>query len=131
MVISNIHNVNDASEIVLGYFEVSAISEKRIYITAHELDTLDLPHYKTDCVEIAKSPDDWPVDPKPSWSEIYDMFMRTGNYIFVMPVLKPGTIPEGSVFQSNLLELVFSTKVCALCEYTGFSTKPDFWVDPE
>jgi hypothetical protein len=42
----NVHNVNDAAETVLGYFEVSAVSRKRIFITAHDLDQFYLPHYK-------------------------------------------------------------------------------------
>lgn len=130
-VISNVHNVNDASEMVPGYFEVSAVSQKRIFITSHELNPLYLPHYKTDCVLIAKCPDDWPVDQRPTWDAIYHMFMDTGNFTFVGPELTPGTVPEGHVFKSNLVKLVFSTKVCALCEYTGSITKPDFWIDLE
>lgn len=130
-VISNIHNVNDASEMVLGYFEVSAVSRKRIFITAHELDTLYLPHYKTDCVAIAKSPDDWPGQGTPSWAGIYLMFMETGDFTFVMPLLKSGDILGDPVGQSKLLKLVFSTKVCSLCEYAGITTKPDFWIDLE
>ena len=102
-----------------------------MFITAHELDPLDLPHYQSDCVLIAKSPDDWPMPPRPTWDGIYHLYMNTGDYIFVMPELAPGTIPEGQVFASNLVKLVFSTKVCALCELTGFSTKPDFWIDLE
>ena len=130
-VISNVHNVNNINEKVLGYFEVSAVNQKRMFITAHELDPLDLPHYQSDCVLIAKSPDDWPMPPRPTWDGIYHLYMNTGDYIFVMPELAPGTIPEGQVFASNLVKLVFSTKVCALCELTGFSTKPDFWIDLE
>jgi hypothetical protein len=132
-VISNIHNVNDINEMVLGYFEVSAVSQKRIYITAHELDKLDLPHYSTDCVEIAKSPDDWPLPPppRPTWDAIYHLFMDTGDYTFVMPYVKPGTILGGPIYQSNLLKLVFSLNVCSICGYPGFATKPDFWVDLE
>jgi hypothetical protein len=132
-VTSNIHNVNDAGEMVLGYFEVSAVSQKRIYITAGELDTLDIPHYITDCVEIARSPDDWPTPPIPSWNEIYQMFMQTGDYTFVKPIVTEGTVLDGNVDQKSLVELVFSTKACSLCEFkhTGFSVKPDFWIDPE
>lgn len=130
-VISNIHNVNDAGEMVLGYFEVSAVSRKRIFITAHELDTLYLPHYKTDCVAIAKSPDDWPGGKRPTWAEIYRMFTETGEFTFIMPLLKSGDILGDPVGQSKLLKLVFSTKVCSLCEYAGITTKPDFWIDLE
>jgi Domain of unknown function (DUF4249) len=130
-VISNIHNVNNLSEMVLGYFEVSAVSRKRIFITGHELDLLYLPHYQTDCVLIVKCPDDWPEESRPTWDGLYHMFMDTGNFIFVGPMVTTGTILEGHVFKSNMVKLVFSTKVCALCENTGFTTKPDFWIDPE
>jgi hypothetical protein len=129
-VISNIHNVNDESEIVLGYFEVSAIRQKRIFITAYELAPLYLPHYETGCVEIAKSPDDWPVDP-PSWDGIYHLFMDTGDFTFVRPYTKSDIIPGSYVYMNTLLKLIFSKNVCALCEYTGFTAKPDFWIDLE
>ena len=125
-VISNIHNVNDANEMVLGYFEVSAVSQKRIFITAHELDPLNLPHYKSACTEYVKSPDDWPpsssMGKSPTWIEIYHMFMDSGDFIFVEPILSS---------DSTLLKLVFATNVCSVCEFSGVSAKPDFWIDLE
>jgi len=105
-VISNIYNVNDASEMVLGYFEVSAVAQKRIFITASELDPLYLPHYKTDCVEIVGSYGNWP----------------NNDYIFVEPILD---------LNGKFLGFGFATKACSICEYAGFNTKPDFWVDLE
>lgn len=123
-VISNIHNVNDADEMVLGYFEVSAVSQKRIYITAHELDALGLPHYKSDCVEISRSPDDYPtggiMTRPPTFIEIYTGFMFSGDFTFVAPILDSN---------GGLLKLVFAPDICSVCEYSGVSTKPDFWVD--
>ncbi len=132
-VISNIRNVKDAGELVLGYFEVSAVSQKRIYITANELATLDIPQYNTDCVEIERSPDDWPTPPPPGWNDIYTMFTQTGDFIFVKPKVIDGTVLESNVYSRNLLELVFSTNACSLCEFkqAGFETKPDFWIDLE
>jgi hypothetical protein len=105
-VISNIHNVNDATEMVLGYFEVSAVSQKRIFITAHELDPLYLPHYSSDCSELLVSQGNWPG----------------GDYIFVEPVYDDN---------GKFLGLGFASQVCSLCEYAGFTAKPDFWVDLE
>ena len=119
-VISNVHNVNDANEIVLGYFEVSAMTRKRIFITAHELDTLYLPQYKTDCVEIVKSPDDFPSLKPPSWFEIYYKIMK--DYTFIRPIFNPN---------KTLHQLVFATEVCCFCEYSGLTAKPDFWIDLE
>jgi hypothetical protein len=105
-VISNIYNVNDASEMVLGYFEVSAVAQKRIFITASELDPLYLPHYNTDCVEFLRSSVDWP----------------NNDYIFVEPILDT---------DGKFLGFGFATKACSLCEYAGFNEKPDFWIDLE
>jgi len=118
--ISNIHNVKDASEMVLGYFEVSAVNQKRIFITAHDLDNLYLPHYATDCVEIAKSPEDWPSRTPPSFYEIYYHIMY--DYTFIRPIFNAN---------KTLHKLVFATKVCSLCEYSGLTTRPDFWIDLE
>jgi hypothetical protein len=129
-VISNIHNVNDANEMVLGYFGASAVSQKRIFITAHELDPLYLPQYNAGCVEIERSPDDWPT-PQPTWNTIYHWFTDNGDYAFVMPVAINGSVLEGNVYSRNLLKFIFSTKVCAFCEPAGFSARPDFWVDPK
>jgi hypothetical protein len=105
-VISNIHNVNDATEMVLGYFEVSAVSQKRIFITAHELDPLYLPHYSSDCNELLVSPGIWPG----------------GNYIFVEPIYG---------LDGTFSGLGFATQECSLCEYSGVTAKPDFWIDLE
>jgi hypothetical protein len=57
--------------------------------------------------------------------------MDTGDFTFVMPDVKPGTIIAGTVYANSLLELIFSPNVCSLCENSEFATKPDFWVDLE
>jgi hypothetical protein len=138
-VISNIHNVNNRNEMVLGYFEVSAVSWKRIFITAHELEPLSLPYYKTNCFQIAKSPDDFPQpDPKapwngpfpPTWDRLYHIFTDDGTNIFIGPYISGGNIP-GNVAKKDLVKLIFAPKTCAICEVMGSPTKPDFWVDLE
>ncbi len=124
-VFSNIHGGNEK---VLGYFEVSAVSKKRIFISAIELNPLHLPQNKP-CELIYKSPDDF-IKPKPTWTALYHMYVDNG-YIFVRPELTLGAIPEGKVDTSKVIKLVFSTKICSICEYSGFSEKPDFWIDPK
>ena len=119
-VMSNIHNVNNNNERILGYFEVSAVSQNRIFITASELDPLYLPHYQTDCAEIPKGPSSWPGKIPPTFYEIYYKIMNNGDYTFIMPIFNTDNI---------LRQLVYATNVCAICELTGFSTKPDFWID--
>jgi hypothetical protein len=58
------------------------------------------------------------------------MFVDVGGYIFVKPIIADGSISEGIVSENDLVKLVFSTKECSFCKYTGSSTKPDFWIDP-
>ena len=41
----NIHSAKDKSEKVLGYFQVSAVAEKRIYITKHQIRISSCPHF--------------------------------------------------------------------------------------
>ena len=118
-------NIRGSSEKVLGYFEVSAVSQKRLFISATELNRLHLPQNKP-CELIYKSPDEY--NPKPTWTGLYHMFVDN-SYIFVRPELKLGAILEGNVDTSKVMKLVFSTKVCSVCAYSGFSEKPDFWID--
>jgi hypothetical protein len=124
---SNIHNVNNINEMVLGYFSVSAITQKRIFITPNELDPLFLPHYKTDCPEIRKSPDDW--NPPISWDEIYFGYVTLKHYAFVGPEVIGTAVLPGRITKSQLIKFVFTTRVCSLCEVSGFTQKPDFWID--
>jgi hypothetical protein len=137
-VISNIQNVNDPSEMVLGYFEVSAVSQKRIFITANDLVLLNLPEYKTNCDQIAKCPEDWPP-PKNAWSGpfrptydgIYKMYTANGEYTFIRPEVSAGTLIAGTVYLRNLVKFIFAPKVCTVCESSGITSRPDFWIDPE
>jgi hypothetical protein len=137
-VISNIHNVSNANEMVLGYFEVSAVSQKRIFITPNDLVSLNLPDYRTNCDQIAKCPEDWPP-PKNAWSGpfrptydgIYKMYTANGDYTFIRPEVSAGTIIAGTVYLRNLVKFVFAPKACSVCESSGINSRPDFWIDPE
>jgi Domain of unknown function (DUF4249) len=120
---SNIHNINDSKERVLGYFQVSALREKRKFITFSEIVGLNLPFYHYPCEIIQTDPNDYPNPrgPKFTWNQIYAMFSSTSDYYFIEPLYIPGT--------DKLLKLVFAKPECADCELTGTRTKPDFWVD--
>lgn len=129
-VISNIHNVKNQEEQVLGFFEVSAVTRKRLFITSHELEALNLPHYRSNCNEIPKSPDDFgPANL--TWDDVYHMYTDKGKYVFVRPEVTPNTLVAGYVYVRNLLELVFAPTDCVVCEISGLTTKPDFWIDIE
>jgi hypothetical protein len=121
-VISNIYNVNNPSDRVLGYFQVSAVKQKRKYITFNEIVGLNLPFFRPDCERIEYSPDDWPGGwgPPMTWAGVYKMFDNP-RFTFIEPLYESGT--------NILKELVFTSPVCANCELTGTSKKPDFWID--
>ena len=121
-IIGNIHNINNPSQIVLGYFQVSAVAESRLYITHKELDNLNLPFYTYDCQKIDLGPNDFPSqDPSSvmTFDKIYARYTSAG-YIFIEPVYD---------MRMNLEKLAFAKPLCALCTLRGSITKPDFWTD--
>lgn len=124
-VISNIHNINDPEEKVLGYFQVSAMRECRKNILFREIVRLGLPIYHYPCERIEMSPDDYPRPnpfvPPITWNEIYDMYCKNSDYSFVEPLYAPGT--------SQLVMLIFTRPECADCAIEGKIRKPAFWID--
>ena len=123
-VLSNIHNVSDPTERVLGYFQVSAVKQKRKYISFSEIEGMNLPYYQYQCERLVKDPTDIPhgyESPPPTWDELYEMYCITSDYYFVEPQYSEGT--------NNLEKMVFARPECADCTITGTITKPDFWVD--
>jgi hypothetical protein len=123
-VTSNISNINDKSERVLGYFQVSGVSMKRKDITFRELLNLNLPLFQYDCTRIETSPDDYCRNVSfckpPTWDELYKMW-TSAQFVFIEALLEPVTM--------KLLKMVFSPPECAKCELTGTTVKPDFWID--
>jgi hypothetical protein len=120
---SNIHNINNPDEQVLGYFQVSAVNQKRIYITPSSISELDLPAYQYDCESIVIGPDDYAPPGGNATSVTFDninYWFTQAGYTFVKPVYNPGQV---------LVKLVFSKSACANCTIGGSLTKPDFWID--
>jgi hypothetical protein len=123
-VISNIHNINDPLEQILGYFQVSAVKEKRKDIPFSDVVDLGLPVYTYPCERIEMAPEDYPrspYSPPLTWDDLYEMYCITSDYYFVEPKYK-GT-------SGQLDKLVFARPECANCELTGTFSKPDFWID--
>jgi hypothetical protein len=124
-VISNIHNTSDPADKVLGYFMVSSVREKRIYITSNELLGLELPGYNYSCTEHIVDPYTYWMPGSqgkpPTWDEINEMFMSVGGFTFVRPMYVGET--------DELDKLVFATLECSDCSKTGIITQPDFWID--
>jgi hypothetical protein len=119
----NVHCITDPSETVLGYFQVSAVEEKRIYILPKDLEGMDLPEYSYDCERVEIGPSDYPSSQNPSqritFDKIYESYTTTG-YIFIDPVYD---------MRLNLIKLAFARPACALCTKRGSLTKPYFWID--
>lgn len=124
-VISNIYNADDPDEKILGYFKVSSVRGKRIYITPDEFQGMDLPVYKYTCNEFVVSPEDYrpffELKPMPTWDELYEMFMSASGLVFVRPVYIAQT--------EELSKLVFAQEECSDCTLSGSIDPPDFWVD--
>jgi hypothetical protein len=123
-VISNIRNINNPGERVLGYFRVSAVKQKIKNIPFSDIVKLNLPYFNYSCERIEMAPQDYPrspLAPPLTWDDLYAMYCITSDYYFVEPRYKPGT--------EQLEKLVFSRPECADCEKTGTKIKPDFWID--
>jgi len=122
-VVSNIHNINNPKERVLGYFQVSAVQQKRKTIPFSETVGLNLPYYHYPCERIEMAPKDYPwppLAPPLTMDDIYKMYTSSG-YTFVEAIQDQVTL--------KVQKLVFAKPECADCELTGTSEKPDFWVD--
>jgi hypothetical protein len=117
-VISNIHNITDPKEKVLGYFQVSAVKEKRIFISFNDIVKMHLPFYHANqCQRIEDGPEIGGIP----FDELYRIYCVTSDYEFIEPEYNPET--------GGLEFLVFARPECANCELTGTMTKPDFWID--
>jgi hypothetical protein len=121
-IVGNIHNINNPAEVVLGYFQVSAVEESRLYITHKELEDLNLPSYSYDCQKIEFGPGDFPTEDPSSvmtFDKIYARYTFAG-YEFIEPVWD---------LRMNLIKLAFAKPFCADCSLSGNIRKPDFWID--
>jgi hypothetical protein len=124
---SNIHNIKNPDERIMGYFQVSAVKTKRRTFAFREILALGLPFYIYPCERIIKEPRDFDTEwgPKHSWNYVYNLYCVTSRYAFVEPIFKDESVGGKQV----LYKLVFTTPPCADCALNGVSAKPDFWVD--
>ncbi len=115
---SNIHNKGNPSELVLGYFQVSAVEPKSLYIIPDDIEALNLPAYEYKCDRIERGPDDYP-GVRMTFDMIYAGYTN-GGYQFIEPIYD---------LRWNLLKLAFAKNFCAICTNSGSLTVPDFWVE--
>ena len=119
-VISNIHSLKNPEERVLGYFQVSAVKQRRKNISFNEIANLNLPYFNYNCEKIEYAPWDSPWNnfkPPMTWYDLWYMYTSSGYY-FVEPKYDPAT--------HDLVKLVFAKPECADCEVTGTLKEPDF-----
>ena len=123
-VISNIHNINNIQEQVLGYFQVSAVKQKRLNISFADIVGLNLPLYNYQCERLELAPEDIPMSKYAApltWSGLYRIYCISSDYYFVEPRYNQET--------NDLEKMVFARPECADCTIEGSPIQPDFWID--
>jgi hypothetical protein len=115
---SNLKNINDPKEPVLGYFQVAGVSSKRIYINREEVEKIGIP--------INNLYDDCSVDPFIIDGEIYltiygiyQSRVVNGSLSIVEPIFDASGI--------KMIGLMLTGKKCADCSLTGNVEPPSFW----
>ena len=113
----NVVAVADPTKPVAGYFEVSSVSEKRIFINFQDYYPGEpKPAYVVECVLTAPSADiNAPVGGRVLLNAIYNNVVRYYG-------INNGLVPGGSTF-------VMVSPKCGDCTTLGSNIKPDFWID--
>jgi hypothetical protein len=109
----NIHNVSNPKEPVVGYFSVTNVQTKRIYIDHNSLPGDVGTIYPYDCVQDSA------------------LFMNKQGFndaqnILVNPPVN--YIPTVGIYVSGgLIGYMYSTRICADCTLRGTTQAPPFW----
>ncbi|WP_298311746.1 DUF4249 domain-containing protein [uncultured Aquimarina sp.] len=118
----NIISENNQEEKVLGYFDVSSVSEQRIFVNRDDF-LIDLPRFALECdlIELVKDPFD----------ELITFHQRIGAFIDSNEVRYfPDAPPEpGEPIEFPGILSYFVPRACGDCTALGVSTAPGFWVD--
>lgn len=110
----NIHNINDNSDVVIGYISAGAVATKRIFIANEKLPSNFYPVYPYQC-----SLDSAFYDQAQSHANTVQLYMIHGSLIPVSAFYNAsGPAPIGFVGSSAL---------CVDCTLRGTTKQPDFW----
>ncbi|MDH5608623.1 MAG: DUF4249 domain-containing protein [Cyclobacteriaceae bacterium] len=110
-IIGNVFSVDDASEIVLGYFEVAGVSERREFYNPRDLPPpFRVPPYLYHCPY---------NDIIISSFDSVDYYLNTNPFLLVYMV-STFTPPVG---------VYLASRECADCSWYASTIKPDFWID--
>jgi hypothetical protein len=118
---SNIHNVANASEPVIGYISVSTISSKRIFINNGQLPYAWAPTYPYNCGGNLDSA--WYCHPITCNNDVLQFLVPSYTneypiYAFYNPYYKGGLSPAG---------YVATERECVDCTIRGTTKQPAFW----
>ncbi len=113
----NVYNIDDENEPVLGFFQVGAVTSKRLYVDYEDLSGMNLPLYYGNCEIDSCMLEDY----NNSLYEIYDTEVLNGDgYLYEFIYNEVG----------GLIGLYVSKEVkCTYCSETGNPDMPDFWED--
>ena len=102
---SNIRNISNEAEIVLGYFDASTVKEGRIFITRDKFPTpVRVPNYYRNCVDSIVSRGALPEMILSGYMLAYEMLNEFGFPVYVM-----------------------SSPWCIDCRIAGTNERPEFW----
>ncbi|MEW7291513.1 DUF4249 domain-containing protein [Aquimarina sp. 2304DJ70-9] len=114
----NIFSTLNENERILGFFEVTSVTEKRMFFSREDLIS-DLPRFSPTCDRVI---------PRQESTETEDEFLsrlraliRSGNVKFLEEIRDPNS-ESGRTY-------VFVPRGCGDCTVYGQSTIPDFWED--
>lgn len=114
----NVFSVDDPNEKVIGFFEVSSVSSKRMYFNFLDLFPGEpLPPYFTDCVPYAPTNKFYANEP----SDLFNL-INSGSVKYYMANVTPTPNSDEGPY------LVVSPE-CGDCTRLGTNIKPDFWVE--
>jgi hypothetical protein len=102
---SNIYNPYNPDEIVLGYFSVSAVSEKRLFIKEK---FQGIPNFYYSC------PDDT------VWGGANVPIEGLGSWVWVI---------QDQSFSLNPFRIITYSKECADCTTRGTTIRPSYWIE--
>jgi len=103
----NISNVNDEEEKIVGFFDVSSVSTKRIYFNYEDF-------YESE-------------SERPSFVDISECEQRTGDESFLINAVQ--TNSSRWLFTSITGEIFIVQRRCVDCNVFGTNVVPDFWED--
>lgn len=100
----NIHNVDNAEEVVLGYFDASSVQEKRIFISRGEFPYFGIKDLYASCVD------------------------TVGSRFLIPDFILEGWMLVGELPSEGPFPLYqFSSEGCIDCRIRGTNVQPDFW----